>query len=255
MSADTTKSDNRGDRSQFWKSIPKLAGLAIVSRIVFLLFYCLHSSYRYRYFQFSLRQQAMQQHPQKSFLLALWHEQLFASLGGHSFQGVSPIISLSKDGEIVSYIAQKMGMDPVRGSSNRGGKQAKDNLEDKIRAGLAGAITIDGPRGPRRKVKIGIFHISHSTHSLIVPSAAVANRFWTLRSWDQFKIPKPFATIAIIYGEPMTATDLSSRPALRELSIKLAAEIERIEQLGAQLINNPTAKWTTRAEVLKFAQR
>ena len=38
---------------------------------------------------------------------------------------------------------------------------------------------------------------------MILPVAAVADRFWTMRSWDQNKIPKPFSKIVYQFGTPI----------------------------------------------------
>jgi lysophospholipid acyltransferase (LPLAT)-like uncharacterized protein len=228
--------------------------MRVVSWLVFALFYCLHLSYRYRYYHFSRRASAEDHHPKRSFLLALWHEHLFASLGAHSFQGVSPIISLSKDGEIVTYVATKMGMEPVRGSSSRGGRAAKDSLEEKIRNGLRGAITVDGPRGPRRQPKLGIFHIASATGTRILPSTALADRYWTLRSWDQFKVPKPFARIAIVYGEPITVHAPIQRAELPAHCERLTQAINELDALAESSLLSPTAIWTNRSDVLLNAR-
>jgi lysophospholipid acyltransferase (LPLAT)-like uncharacterized protein len=45
--------------------------------------------------------------------------------------------------------------------------------------------------------------MSRATGFPIVPIGLVSNRAWRLSSWDSFTIPKPFARVAIVYGEPV----------------------------------------------------
>ena len=39
----------------------------------------------------------------------------------------------------------------------------------------------------------------------VLPLITTADREWVLhKSWDQFKIPKPFARVCVVYGAPVT---------------------------------------------------
>ena len=62
------------------------------------------------------------------------------------------MISRSKDGEYLARFAAKMGIVPVRGSSQRGGFQAllemAESAEHGVRCKYAATVA-DGPRGPR----------------------------------------------------------------------------------------------------------
>jgi lysophospholipid acyltransferase (LPLAT)-like uncharacterized protein len=219
--------------------------------LAFAFFYLLHCTYRYRYYSYEHRLAAARFHARRSFILALWHEHLMASLGAHSFQGVSPIISLSKDGAIVDFVARLMGMRPVRGSSSRGGQQAAKELKDQLDLGMIGAITLDGPRGPRRQSKPGALKLSQQAQVMILPSVATTDRFWTLRSWDQFKIPKPFARIAVIYGTPFVIDPaVNLRAELRHLTEELATKINVLDIDAGSLFADSSRLWTKRSIVL-----
>jgi hypothetical protein len=37
----------------------------------------------------------------------------------------------------------------------------------------------------------------------IIAAATASNKYWKLKSWDEFKIPKPFATVEIRQSEPI----------------------------------------------------
>jgi lysophospholipid acyltransferase (LPLAT)-like uncharacterized protein len=150
------------------------------------------------------RADAAKQHANGSFCLALWHEQLFGSIMAHAGQHFAPLASLSEDGELVTFVMNRLGFNTVRGSSSRGGEAARDGLVEVTSKGWFTAVTVDGPRGPRRRVKGGVVDVARRSGVAVVPLATVADRVWVLRkSWDQFKIPKPFARVVVSYGTPV----------------------------------------------------
>ncbi len=139
--------------------------------------------------------------------LALWHENILASLAVMRGSRMAPLASLSKDGAIVTAVMEKMHFRTIRGSSSKGGSNARDELVAMAAEGYLPTLTVDGPRGPRRIAKTGIIDVARRTGVAIVPFSAVANRSWVLRkSWDHFQIPKPFATIHVVYGAPISVS-------------------------------------------------
>jgi lysophospholipid acyltransferase (LPLAT)-like uncharacterized protein len=69
-----------------------------------------------------------------------------------------------------------------------------------IDAGAIAAITPDGPRGPRYRVNPGIVKLAQITGGTILPIHVRYSRFWRLKSWDGFMIPKPFACIEVTFA-------------------------------------------------------
>ena len=142
--------------------------------------------------------------PSGSYAQICWHENILASIVLMRGTKMAPLASLSKDGAIVTAVMEKMKFKTIRGSSSKGGSQAREELVRITADGYLPTITPDGPRGPRRVLKSGVVDIARRAGIPIVPFAAVADRQWVLRkSWDQFRIPKPFATIHVVYGEPV----------------------------------------------------
>jgi hypothetical protein len=56
------------------------------------------------------------------------------------------------------------------------------------------AITPDGPRGPRRRVKPGVITLASCTGVPILPCGGAYSRARRLRSWDRFAVPRPGST-------------------------------------------------------------
>ena len=75
------------------------------------------------------------------------------------------------------------------------------------RSGLHIGITPDGPRGPAGIVKEGIVYVAARSGLRIVPLATSARSSWALRSWDGFRVPKPFARLVVTYGAPIAVAE------------------------------------------------
>ncbi len=135
-------------------------------------------------------------------IFIFWHRHLLYLMFHFRHAGARPLISLSKDGELISSISKKFGMNPIRGSSSRGGARALLELISLARSsGGDILITADGPKGPLRQVKPGLVKLAEKTDAPLIPACWRASRSWILtRSWDQFIIPKPFAKIDFYFG-------------------------------------------------------
>jgi len=70
--------------------------------------------------------------------------------------------------------------------------------ERKYCSGLA----VDAPRGPSRKVKMGIVIVGRETGKPIVPLVSWATRQIRFKSWDSMILPLPFSTIVMSFGKP-----------------------------------------------------
>jgi lysophospholipid acyltransferase (LPLAT)-like uncharacterized protein len=136
-------------------------------------------------------------------LWSLWHETILMSVWYHRDQDVHVMISASRDGELITSIGRFFGYTAVRGSSSKGGQEATRLMVDYLKQGKRCAITPDGPRGPRREMKMGAVQIARLTGCPVVPFGFAAEHCWRLKSWDQFIIPKPFSRGVFVYGEPI----------------------------------------------------
>ena len=179
-------------------------GARLILWIIFLVCRLLSLTWRVRYLGMDRRRMAVSSSPTGSFLLGSFHENTFAGVFGHANQGICCMVSRSKDGDMTSFIMDKVGISTVRGSSSRGGKEVRDAMVKKVTEGVVGAITVDGPRGPRRVLKRGIVDIARKTGAPILPLTAYGESSWILkRTWDQTRIPKPFSRVLVYYGDPI----------------------------------------------------
>jgi len=136
-------------------------------------------------------------------IFAGWHSQLLVPLWHHRFTGGYAIVSEHADGEIIARMLEGIGYTCVRGSSTRGGIKALLRLVKVAREGHDIGVTPDGPQGPRYVAQPGVVYLAQKSGCPIVAMGFATSRFWQFRSWDKFKLPKPWSRAAICYGEPI----------------------------------------------------
>jgi len=119
-------------------------------------------------------------------------------------QNLVSLISTSSDGAIAAEILDSLGFQIVRGSSSKGGITAVRSMIKELKTGKCGAITPDGPRGPRYHLQKGVVLIGQKADTPLVPFHVEATKQWVFKSWDKHKFPKPFSTIYISFGEPFS---------------------------------------------------
>jgi hypothetical protein len=169
-------------------------------------------------------------------IFAFWHARLLALAYTHRHRGAVVLVSQHRDGELIARAVGHLGFRLARGSSTRGGDQAMRELLRAAEEGALIAVTPDGPRGPRERVKPGLVALASRSGRPIVPVAAASHPAWVLRSWDRFRVPKPFARVVVAYGEPIAIP-----PALSE------EETERWRAVVEEALARHTAVFAARA--------
>ena len=159
-----------------------------------------------------------------------WHEHIF--MGTYWWRWCRGVVvtSQSFDGEYIARFIQRLGYGTVRGSSTRGGAGALVELIRLMRAGCNAGFTIDGPRGPRRVAKLGSVLLAKKTGCPIVPLTAVSEHFWTLPSWDSFRIPRPFTRARVYVAPPIRVAADADDAALEAKREELQRALEEIER-------------------------
>jgi lysophospholipid acyltransferase (LPLAT)-like uncharacterized protein len=205
----------------------------IIAQLIYYFVRLLNLTYRYEFIGLENKQQAKACHPQKTFAYALWHQNLIGAIFSHIGDRFTMVISESKDGELVAVTCKKFGHLPARGSSTRGGKKAMIEIVKNMKKGFPGALTVDGPKGPAHKVKPGIIEIARLCHCAILPLSPFAEKSWVLKkSWDQFRIPKPFTKIVVVIGKPIFISEEISRDRFSDFEMSLALELELGEKIA-----------------------
>ena len=155
----------------------------------------------------------------ESILLCVYHQQFFPAIRYfQKYKKYKPglMISMSKDGELISAVANRTGWTTVRGSSSKGGLEALRGMIDHLGEHRLAAHIIDGPRGPFGVVKPGAIRLAHATNSYIVPFYATADRAWYAKSWDKFLFPKPFSKVILRFGDKIKLDQTETEEAFNE---------------------------------------
>ncbi len=113
------------------------------------------------------------------------------------------MVSSSKDGEYISRLANKFGLETVRGSRNKGGMAALKKMIRMMREGRNAGIVADGSQGPARVVQSGTIMLASRTGIPVLPMLWSCNRYIRFNSWDKTVIPYPFLDIQFFFGEPL----------------------------------------------------
>lgn len=128
-----------------------------------------------------------------------WHNELLMSPQAyrkfHPKHKSSAIISQHFDGDIIKKALSYLNIDSIRGSSSRGAKSVLLKAFREVKDGKEILITPDGPRGPKYSMSDGAIGLALRAKKPIFIMNYKADRFWQLKSWDRFIIPKPFSKI------------------------------------------------------------
>ena len=162
----------------------------------------------------------------------MWHRHQCLVYGVEDKSNFYVLISASNDGEIVAKAIELFKLKSVRGSSKRRGVAASLELLEKLKQNASAAIMVDGPRGPRCKVKDGIINIAKLSGVPIVPVAwASKNKtFFTFNTWDKFQVPiGPCQTVAL-YGDPINIPSELTKEETKEWCVKLEEIMNNLQK-------------------------
>ncbi len=141
-----------------------------------------------------------------SILGAIWHQDVIVVPFTFRSYNVVTMISQSDQGAVMAPIAKRLGFIPIRGGSSMGGSEALAGVIEYVRTHqrIFCGLTVDGSRGPNRKVKKGIIVIAKESGAPIYPAKAWAKRKILLPTWDRTLVPLPFNEFVYFCGAPVS---------------------------------------------------
>jgi len=169
-------------------------------------------------------------------IYCVWHNRLPAAIASNNdfpkkhwpAKGLAAMISASRDGSLIANVAQRFGVQPIRGSTSRRGPQALLEATTWMERGYSIVITPDGPRGPVFRIQEGVIHLAQVTGRPIIPTSNFTRWKICLRSWDRFQIPLPFARGQCYYGAPIWVPQNASDAERETLRAKLESSMRAI---------------------------
>lgn len=173
-------------------------------------------------------------------VVVFWHEnlpmlpvvpRLLRRVPGHRPLPVHALVSQHRDGRLIGYVLRTFRIEPVFGSSSRGGAASMRSMLNLLSSGRHVAITPDGPRGPRHKADAGLAQLAAVAGVPVVPCAAWTSLRITLGSWDRMRIPLPFGRGVLAFGAPIVVPRDGWRDAVPGLEAAMNQALERAEML------------------------
>ena len=167
---------------------------------------------------------------EQTVIFCIWHNRLALCLEMYRHyvrqtgrpHRMAAMVSASKDGGLLARVLELHGVQPVRGSPSRRGRQALLELVTWAERGYDLAITPDGPRGPCYSIQDGVTSLAQLTGLPIIPVAYHLAWKIQLRSWDRFQIPLPFTKCHMSFAPAVRVP----REASEEEREKLRRELE-----------------------------
>lgn len=163
-------------------------------------------------------------------IVAFWHGKMLPVW--YYFKNFNPlgIVSLSKDGEILSLLLKNWNYRLVRGSSSKGGKEVIDKTINENHNGPV-LITPDGPRGPKEEMKAGAIIISlKSKKPLILCGVNISQKIRLKKSWDNFEIPLPFSKIYLFFSEKIVFDNPMAKEEVNLLRNDLSIRLKQLSK-------------------------
>lgn len=164
-------------------------------------------------------------------ILILWHNRLAIIpfvLTEYTPQMIyAALVSASRDGEILSSVIHSYKQGRTIKVPHLGRYQALQevirHVEERKQVVI---ITPDGPRGPRYEMKPGAAVAALETQAYVITMDWKAARFWEFKSWDRFRVPKPFTTIHFRFL-PAIRFENPSETSLEDAKAKLTQNMPK----------------------------
>jgi len=178
---------------------------------------------------YTLRIKVLKKPPKNRVIYSFWHRNIVPLVFSRKYEKAVVLISSSKDGELIAGPCRILGFKTVRGSSTRNGiKAMKEMISLSKKHSLA--ITPDGPKGPREKIKDGLLYLAYLTKLPIIPIAVDIEKEFVFNSWDGFRLPIPFSRVNIRYGE---AIYVNSKEEIENKIKEVQKAMEELDQFNS----------------------
>lgn len=173
-------------------------------------------------------------------IVTTWHGQHFFATTFWPIKRypLATLISLKRDGEIMSGLAAGLGIRPIRGSGGRDPKMAVKSgairgflqMKSALLGGSSVFMTADISRGVSRQAGEGIIRLARATGRPIMGIGVASAPELRLDNWDRSRIALPFGkTVCVVappFQVPMDADDALVEKRRAELEALLNGATE-----------------------------
>jgi len=159
-------------------------------------------------------------------IFAVWHQTNFMLGKINPFDNLAALTADGIRGDMMSIVVGAYVKKVIRASydgSPRKSAHATFEMLKAIKEGYRTVIALDGPAGPYRSIKPGIFYLASRSGKRIVPLCIYPSFKITIRSrWDKYVIPFPFSRVGVYAGKalPPDCTEERLRQAMEDAELK-----------------------------------
>ncbi len=172
----------------------------------------------------------------QNYILAFWHGTMLLPWYLNRNKKFAAIVSMSKDGELLSKILRRWNYNIIRGSSSVGGDIALGIMVDFAKNNNSIAITPDGPKGPVLKLKAGaVVTAKKSGLPLVLLGVGYKNKK-LLNSWDSFQVPLFFTKANVFFSEPILISNNLSYNDTSKMIENCELHLRKLQQDATKFI-------------------
>lgn len=173
-------------------------------------------------------------------IFAFWHECLplmpalcliARDLPGYRRLPIHTLVSQHRDGRFIGEVVRRFGIEPVLGSTSKGGAAGIRNLLSLLNKGDLIGITPDGPRGPRRQAAAGVAQLAALAGVPVLPCGARTTPRIVTGAWDRMSVPLPFGRGFMVCGPPIVVPRDGWQESLPCIEDAMTQAIERADRL------------------------
>ena len=176
----------------------------------------------------------------KMFLLCFWHGRLM--MMPYCWDMSKPVhmmISMHRDGRLLSDTVAHLGIKTIVGSTSKGGAAALRTMVKTVKAGDYVGLTPDGPRGPRMRAQEGIITIARLAKVPIIPIGYASSRSKVFSSWDRFVAALPFGRGVFVWGDPIEVPHTTDKNELEKARQKVEDSLNTVSAEADRLCGLP----------------
>jgi lysophospholipid acyltransferase (LPLAT)-like uncharacterized protein len=180
-------------------------------------------------------------------IYVMWHGQhIMCSALNTPDHRLAAMFSRSADAEINALVAERFGIETVRGSGGRKGKNLVDKggaraliaLKKALDRGSSVAMIADIAHGAPRQSGLGVITLARLSGRPIVPFAYTSSRRRVLeKSWDKTTLNLPFGRSAAIFGSPIFVPADAGETAMEEKRREVTAALNAATAEAYRLVD------------------
>lgn len=171
--------------------------------------------------------------PDLPVILAMWHGQHFLiPFIRRPQHRAKVLISRHRDGELNARVAERLGIETIRGSGHlgtgfveKGGVSAFREMLTALEQGYTVALTADVPK-ISRVAGIGIVKLASVSERPIYPLAVATRHRLELNTWDRTSVHLPFTSGAGVVGQPIRVPAEADANVLESARLALQSSLD-----------------------------